>query len=346
MEYFFSIIIPVYNVSLYLRECLDSILAQIFNDWEAICVDDGSTDGSGAILDEYADREKRIKVIHQQNAGVSAARNVALGMAHGLYVVFVDADDVITREWLKVFHKVINDEGCDAVRGRFKYWHGDIKKEELNNNKWEILARYNTKQRVCEWGIGEAIENGYSVLNCIKREKIQDLKFPVGVRIMEDCIFSAYVMSCVESVVVIDYQGYLYRINEISAVHTNSFKQSRVLDFYDFFCALRKFGCDINSTLSKTIDLLFVKKVLVRCVFKHMVQISKHFNTSKTDLIKLNEIVKNMYTIGLYDLYALKWHERMALWLYIKTSSRLGLLLLWKLKAARYKFEKFIKRRG
>ena len=72
MKPFFSVIIPVYNVAPYLRECLDSVLKQTFTDWEAICVDDGSTDESGAILDEYAAKDKRFRVIHQANAGVSA----------------------------------------------------------------------------------------------------------------------------------------------------------------------------------------------------------------------------------------------------------------------------------
>ena len=92
---FFSIIIPVYNVAPYLRECLDSVIAQTFTDWEAICVDDGSTDGSGAILDEYAAKDKRFRVIHQKNAGVSVARNAAIELMHGDWFLFVDADDVI-----------------------------------------------------------------------------------------------------------------------------------------------------------------------------------------------------------------------------------------------------------
>ena len=71
---YFSIIIPVYNVAPYLRECLDSVLAQTFTDWEVICVDDGSTDGSGEILEEYAVKDKRFKVVHQENQGVVAAR--------------------------------------------------------------------------------------------------------------------------------------------------------------------------------------------------------------------------------------------------------------------------------
>lgn len=94
MTPFFSIIIPVYNVAPYLRECLDSVLAQTFTDWEAICVDDGSTDGSGAILDEYAAKDKRFRVFHQSNAGVSAARNRAIKEAMGGWILFLDGDDV------------------------------------------------------------------------------------------------------------------------------------------------------------------------------------------------------------------------------------------------------------
>lgn len=92
---FFSIIIPVYNVAPYLRECLDSVLAQTFTDWEAICVDDGSTDGSGTILDEYTARDPRFRVIRQPNAGVSAARNKGLKKALGEWIWFIDADDAI-----------------------------------------------------------------------------------------------------------------------------------------------------------------------------------------------------------------------------------------------------------
>lgn len=90
----FSIIIPVYNVAPYLRECLDSVLKQTFTGWEAICIDDGSTDGSGVILDEYAAKDKRFKVIHQANAGVSAARNAGLKAIHYDWVLFLDGDDV------------------------------------------------------------------------------------------------------------------------------------------------------------------------------------------------------------------------------------------------------------
>lgn len=89
----FSIIIPIYNVEPYLRQCLDSVLAQNLVDWEAICVNDGSTDGSTAILEEYASMDSRFKVITQANGGLSAARNTGLKKAHGEYVLFLDSDD-------------------------------------------------------------------------------------------------------------------------------------------------------------------------------------------------------------------------------------------------------------
>ena len=91
----FSIVIPVYNVAPYLRECLDSLLAQTCADWESVCVDDGSTDSSGAILDEYAAKDSRFVVVHQENRGVSAARNKGLYIAKGEWLVFLDGDDAL-----------------------------------------------------------------------------------------------------------------------------------------------------------------------------------------------------------------------------------------------------------
>lgn len=90
-----SVIVPVYNYKEYLRRCLDSILAQTFADWECIVVDDGSSDGSAAICDEYAQKDSRFVVIHKQNGGVSSARNAGLGKARGRYLLFCDADDVM-----------------------------------------------------------------------------------------------------------------------------------------------------------------------------------------------------------------------------------------------------------
>ena len=90
-----SVIVPVYNAEKWLRRCVDSILAQTFTDFELLLIDDGSTDGSPAICDEYAQRDSRIKVFYQKNSGVSAARNSGLDHARGEWILFVDADDYL-----------------------------------------------------------------------------------------------------------------------------------------------------------------------------------------------------------------------------------------------------------
>lgn len=99
----FSIITPVYNAERYLRQTIESVLAQTCTDWEMVCTDDGSQDASGAILDEYAAKDTRIKVIHQANGGEGAARNAALKVARGDWWVFLDADDLLTPWALKSY---------------------------------------------------------------------------------------------------------------------------------------------------------------------------------------------------------------------------------------------------
>lgn len=108
-----SIIIPVYRVENKIRRCLDSILEQTFTDFECILVDDGSPDQSGIICDEYTGKDKRFKVIHQQNAGVSVARNTGLAAAQGEYITFVDSDDYVLADFLEKLYMEIEEHRAD-----------------------------------------------------------------------------------------------------------------------------------------------------------------------------------------------------------------------------------------
>jgi len=101
-----SIIIPVYNSEKYLKECIDSILSQTFLDFELVLVNDGSTDSSGKICDEYALKDSRVRVFHKENGGVSAARNTGIKAAKGKYVTFVDADDKVKPSFLMDFNSL------------------------------------------------------------------------------------------------------------------------------------------------------------------------------------------------------------------------------------------------
>ena len=114
----FSIIIPVYNVELYLRDCLNSVLGQTCPDWEAICVNDGSTDGSGDILEEYAGKDPRFKVVTKANGGLSSARNAGMENAEGDYIVFLDSDDWLVANALEILAGKVNGEDMLCFSGR------------------------------------------------------------------------------------------------------------------------------------------------------------------------------------------------------------------------------------
>lgn len=111
-----SVIVPIYQVVGYLDKCMDSILNQSFQNMELILIDDGSTDGSSELCDEYARRDARVKVIHKQNGGLSSARNAGLDIARGEYIAFVDSDDWVSPDFIQVMHEVCEKYGCDICQ--------------------------------------------------------------------------------------------------------------------------------------------------------------------------------------------------------------------------------------
>ena len=115
MEHLVSIIVPVYNTGEYLAPCIESLTSQTYSNLEIILVDDGSTDGSGAVCDEFARRDERIKVIHQKNSGVSSARNAGLENASGTYLTFVDADDGLVPHGLETALRYLRENDADMV---------------------------------------------------------------------------------------------------------------------------------------------------------------------------------------------------------------------------------------
>lgn len=210
----FSIIIPVYNVAPYLRECLDSVLAQTFADWEAICVDDGSTDESGAILDEYAARDKRFRVIHKENGGVSSARNYALDNVKGEYVGFVDGDDWILPDWFKTFNSIIHENpGIDWVRLENRdFINGEYKRKKFAGKKEKIES-----VQIPAWGWEAIVTNGVPFVNVYRREILKENRFNPELKMREDAIFTLELLPAIKSCVSYKYDGYVYRILESSA---------------------------------------------------------------------------------------------------------------------------------
>ena len=160
---FFSIIVPVYNVAPYLRECLDSILAQSFENWEAVCVDDGSSDGGWAILEQYSALDKRFRIFRQENSGVSAARNRGLDEARGEWIWFVDSDDIVHPDSLGHISHVVQD--CPDVDA---YSFRKILDGEKAPREWDPLAP-SAYSVVAEHGPREFHQFVYAVCTSIFR---------------------------------------------------------------------------------------------------------------------------------------------------------------------------------
>lgn len=128
-----SVIVPVYNTEQYLSRCIDSILAQTYTDFELLLIDDGSTDSSGAICDEYAQKDSRIKVFHIKNGGANNARLKGIQESHGLYIMFVDSDDTISYNYISAFYDEISQTSASVV----------VRTENANKdkvNKLEYMA--------------------------------------------------------------------------------------------------------------------------------------------------------------------------------------------------------------
>lgn len=150
MKHKFSLIIPAYNVEKYIKKCLDSVLNQTYNNYEIIIINDGSTDNTSKILERYKSN-KKIKIINQENKGLSNARNTGVSNAKGDYILFIDSDDFIEKELLEILNKTIKDE--DLVRFQIKILDETNKiikeyKEETFNNlngieAFNKLSKYN-----------------------------------------------------------------------------------------------------------------------------------------------------------------------------------------------------------
>lgn len=219
---YYSIIIPCYNIAAYIRETLKSVLAQTHAEWECICVDDGSTDGTAAILDEYSRRDARFKVIHKINAGVSAARNDAIKIAAGDYVCFLDGDDVWTPEWLAKMNEAADEGRADIVRMAFTFWREDIGEDKPDCGVESTVEYIEGADKVFEWGWTTYTTDGYIWLNAVKRSLLvgNGLTFPVGMKINEDIIFDLSLLSFAKCVAQSSYAGYFYRMRATSAWHS------------------------------------------------------------------------------------------------------------------------------
>ena len=241
-----TVIVPVYNTEEYLPVCIDSLIRQDELCLEIILINDGSTDRSGSIADQYAGQDSRIKVIHQENRGASAARNAGLESAQGDYIAFVDSDDRVIKNTLGELYRQANNNQADIVMGNLLYIHED----NIINGPYKPVSK-EFKNRVFSGkkGFIRLVQDGsYRPMQCnyIYRrgylEKI-NVRFEEGI-IHEDELWTPIVLCESETMIVIDLDFYYYCQRERSVMQSTTINRhlkslflvtERLFDFADRF---------------------------------------------------------------------------------------------------------------
>lgn len=214
-----SVIVPVYNVEKYLHECVESILTQTFTDFELILVNDGSQDNSGTICDEYASKDKRVIVIHQENQGQAAARNNAIVLAKGEWIHFVDSDDLIHPQMLEVLYGAVDENTqismCDLYKANvcpegFYTYKNKLQFKKYPVNEDSLIRFMHSGDYIC-WIVCAKL---------IQKDILIKYPFTIG-KIYEDSAVAFKWIYEAKNVNITDEKLYFYRVNPNSTMQVN-----------------------------------------------------------------------------------------------------------------------------
>lgn len=230
-----SIIIPVYNAEKYLRQCLDSVINQTYENLEIIIVNDGSTDSSTSICEEYTRKDKRVYVYHKSNTGVSDSRNIGIQISSGEYLMFMDADDYwLDYRIIERFVSIAINQGLDLLKGNYMEFS-----ETSQINVEDIPISQTLRDITCDSSefLIKSLHGNYFIWQCLfKRDFIRDFQFDTKRVFLEDARFYLSILCKSGRFATIDYCFYAYRKHS-DAVSVKNVPQ-KMKDAFDFsrFC--------------------------------------------------------------------------------------------------------------
>ena len=313
-----TVIIPVYNVEKYLPRCIDSIINQTYTNLEIILIDDGSLDRCGEICDQYAEKDKRVKVIHKENGGVSSARNVGLDNASGIYVTFIDADDWVEENYLYILLSNIVKKNADIAICNYNRVTGNsIVSNSLQNDTKLINSKeYLIKVLNPQTGFG------FCWMKLIKRESINNIRFNETLTVGEDAIFNIEIAKNVTTIVSLEEALYNYRNRSSSVVKkydTNyvekylraiqatrkyifdNYKEKDIIQNYYNFVAFHVLLIAVNYCYNPKNEIKNKKKLLRKICsyddFKEGIEKSNYKNISYTRQIALFTLKHKLYML-------------------------------------------------
>lgn len=269
MEITVSVVVPVYNVKEYLIDCLNSIKNQTYASMEIILVDDGSTDGSAQICDEFEQEDERISVIHKKNGGLSEARNVGLNASKGEYIIFIDSDDLISEKMLEEMVKCIKISNIDIVACAFKTFEdiNEVSYIENSNNDISMVEGRELVQRLYK---GEYNSIGFTAWNKLYKKSLfqkNGIEYPVG-RFYEDAFTTFKLLYKAKQIALINKPLYYYRMRNGSIMNSNITRKKTVdgidadREAPDFFKKVNDsylFNLSVNAFFKS--EILFFKRM-------------------------------------------------------------------------------------
>ena len=228
-----SVIVPVYKVEKYLPECIESVLAQTFTDFELILVDDGSPDNSGAICDAYAARDPRIRVFHKENGGVTSARRLGVERSRAEWIMFVDSDDVVSTDALALLFAHA-DADTDIVEGEYELFSGDVPV----NRTGKIYSGVSMSSNVTDYaaGIGNGIwlAGPFAKIFCKRLLTPWVMSVPARFNVGEDVLMNLRAaVSGLRKAVKLRQSVYFYRFRDGSAMRTFSASEAYYYELYE-----------------------------------------------------------------------------------------------------------------
>lgn len=296
-----SLIIPCYKVEKYLKRCLDSVLAQTFCEWEAICVDDGSPDNCGQILDEYAKLDSRFKVIHQENQGLSTARNNGKKLIKGDYIYFLDSDDTMHPQLLEIAYGLAQKYNADLVN--FEFYKSD---KEVLKNKIIDLNKIKTKvtnNPIFQGSYKERYRIAFNVwAKLYKKELLDGIDFIPGIH-FEDYPHTFAVLSRRPKTVITREKLYFYQPND-NSISKQSGNPKQINDYY----AGIKSIYEIYKAPELKKELAFLKRNLIPNLLKQQLgRCNRSDDTNKP--LMFEEFTKELVDLNNKGLISWRGHK-------------------------------------